>query len=112
MNSVRNLILVISFCLCFGTNSVAAVEDFKELSTDNMLYLKGVISKTYPNEMQISVKPPKGKLVRIIINSNTVLEGVTKVDDFKKEQQVKVWYSQGKGNNQAIKIKKMIRLGC
>ena len=34
------------------------------------------------------------------------------IDEFKKEQQVKVWYSLDEESNRAIKIIKMMELGC
>lgn len=91
---------------------LAANESFEEVSTEEMLFVRGLISKVYPERMQISVRPPKGSSVRIRLDPETILEGVSRIDDFEKEQQVKVWYAPGDGDNRAIKIEKMMELGC
>ena len=91
---------------------VIAEEMFEEVSTEDYLYVRGLVSKVYPDKMQISVRPPKGKLVRIVIDPDTILDGVSQIDDFEKEQQVKIWYLLDNNNNRAIKIKKLMDLGC
>lgn len=106
------LILLFSFLVTFSALPVAAQEMLEEISTEDTLYVRGLISKVYPYKMQISVQPPKGKRVRITLDPDTILDGVSQVGEFEKEQQVKVWYSIDNGNNRAIKIEKMMELGC
>jgi len=50
----------------------------------------------------------------VVINivPETLLEGVSMIDELEKKQQVKVWYSIEENENKAIKIKKMMDLGC
>jgi hypothetical protein len=95
-----------------GTMSLRAAETLEEVSTEDTLYIRGLVSKVYLDKMQISVRPPKGKSIRITIDPDTILEGVSLIDEFKKEQQVKVWYSLDEDSNRAIKIVKMMDLGC
>ena len=95
-----------------GTISLRAGETLEEVSTEDTLYVRGLVSKVYLDKMQISVRPPKGKSIRITIDPDTILEGVSLIDEFKKEQQVKVWYSLVEESKRAIKIIKMMELGC
>lgn len=85
---------------------------FEEASTDQMIFLRGIISKVSTEKMQIAVRPLKGKRVVITIVPETLLEGVSMIDELEKKQQVKVWYSLEENENKAIKIKKMMDLGC
>jgi hypothetical protein len=101
-----------SFLLGIGTMTLGAAETLEEVSTEDTLYVRGLVSKVYLDKMQISVRPPKGKSIRITIDPDTILEGVSLIDEFKKEQQVKVWYSLDENSNRAIKIIKMMELGC
>lgn len=106
------LVLPIIFFMGFGAISLWAGETLEEVSTEDTLYVRGLVSKVYLDKMQISVRPPKGKSIRITIDPETILEGVSLIDEFKKEQQVKVWYSLDEESNRAIKIIKMMELGC
>jgi hypothetical protein len=107
-----NLVLLMSIFLLVGAGPALTVETLEEVSTEDTLYVRGLVSKVYLDKMQISVRPPKNKSIRITIDPDTILEGVSQIDEFQKEQQVKVWYSVEEGNNRAIKIIKMIELGC
>lgn len=111
-NITLTLILLMSFVLGSGAALVRAGENLEEMSTEDTLYVRGLVSRVYLDKMQISVRPPKGDSIRITIDPDTILEGVSLIDDFQKEQQVKVWYSVDKGSNLAIKIIKMMELGC
>lgn len=106
------LFLLVGALFIFGVKPITAEEMYEEVSTENMLYVRGLISKVDTDKMQISVRPPKGKRIRITIDPDTLLEGVSQIDEFEKEQQVKVWYSLETDTNRAIKIKKMMELGC
>lgn len=101
-----------SLLLSFNTALFAAGDSFEEISTEGRLFVRGLISNVYPEKMQISIRPPKGRLVRVSIDSDTVLEGVSRIDELEKEQQVKVWYAPDPDSNRAIKIVKMMELGC
>ena len=104
--------LLLGFLLLFESSPLAAEAMFEEMSTEDMLYVRGLVSKVDTAKMQISVKPAKGKRIRITIDPDTQLDGVSQIDEFEKEQQVKVWYSIDNDINRAIKIKKMMELGC
>lgn len=106
------LLILMTLLACVGISPAVAQGTFEEMSTEDMRYVRGLISKVYPDTMQISVKPAKGKRVRVTIDPDTIIEGVSQVDELEKEQQVKVWYSPDNGNNRAVKIKKMMDLGC
>ena len=106
------MVVTITVSISFGVSYLIADEMFEETSTENLLYIRGLVSKVYIEKMQIAVRPVKGKRIRITIDPDTLLEGVSQIDEFKKEQQVKVWYSVEADSNRAIKIKKMMDLGC
>ena len=106
------LLLLMGTTFLFGATPLTAEEMYEEMSTENMLYVRGLISRVDTDNMRISVRPPKGKRIRITIDPDTLLEGVSQIDEFKKEQQVKVWYSIENDINRAVKIKKMMELGC
>ena len=112
IRTVLKLALLLSSLLWFMVEPILANEKLEEVSTEDALYVRGLVSKVYLDNMQISVRPPKGKLMRITIDPDTILEGVSQIDEFEKEQQVKIWYSPDEGNNRAIKIIKMMDLGC
>ena len=109
---VFKFVLLLTSCLWFMALPILANETLEEVSTEDTLYVRGLVSKVYLDKMQISVRPPKGKSIRISIDPDTILEGVSQIDEFAKEQQVKVWYSVDEDNNRAIKIIKMLELGC
>ena len=106
------LILLMVVSLTCNLPPLWADDTFEEMSTQDMQYVRGLISRVSIEKMQISVRPPKGKLIRINIDPDTVLEGVSQIDEFKKEQQVKVWYSTENDSRKAIKVKMMMELGC
>ena len=89
-----------------------AAEMFEEMSTPDMIYVRGLISKVSIEKMQISVRPPKEKRVVITIDPDTAFEGVDSIGKLEKRQQVKVWYKPDGEKNRAVKIKKMMDLGC
>lgn len=90
----------------------AADESLEEMSTKEHLFVRGLISRVYPERMMISIRPAKDDLVRVSIDADTVLDGLSRIDELKKEQQVKVWYKPENGENRAIRIVKMMELGC
>lgn len=104
-------VLLAGLLLCAGPPA-SAEQMFEEMSTEDMLYVRGLVSRVDTDQMQISVRPAKGNRIRITIDPDTLLEGVSQIDEFEKEQQVKVWYSIENETNRAIKIIKMMDLGC
>ena len=110
--ALLGLLLILSISPVFPNPSGHASDFFEETSSDEMIYIRGIISKVSLEEMQIAVRPLKGKRVVITIDPDTILEGISQVDELDKKQQVKVWYSIEEETNKAIKIKKMMDLGC
>lgn len=110
--------LFITFIIILGISpflphpSGYANDFFEEISTDEMLFIKGVINKVSIDKMQLAVRPFKGKRVLITFDSQTLLEGIYTIEELDKEQQVKVWYSVENNGNKALKIIKMMDLGC
>ncbi len=110
--TLLGLLLMLSLSPMFPHPSGHASDFYEETSTDDMIYMRGIVSRVSPEEMQIAVRPLKGKRVVITIDPDTLLEGISQIDELEKKQQVKVWYSIQEETNKAIKIKKMMDLGC
>lgn len=104
--------LFITVCPLFTLPSGHTNDLWEEVSTDTTVYVRGLISSVDNEKMQIAVRPLKGKRVVISIGPDTLLEGISRLDDLEKKQQVKVWYSAEVYGNKALKIKKMMDLGC
>ena len=60
-------LLALMFLLLFESGPLAAEEMFEEVSTEDMLYVRGLVSKVDLAQMQISVRPAKGIPFSIII---------------------------------------------
>lgn len=103
------LLCVIS--ISHGTEDYSGMTK-SETSADNTLYVRGLISSIYTDRMQIAVRPPKSKRIIITIEPATVFEGFQQLGELEKKQQVKVWYFIDDSGNRAVKIKKMLELGC
>jgi hypothetical protein len=110
--------IVLFGCLLFmgaagpGLQHGQAVETFEEMSTPDMLYVRGLVGSVSIEKMQVSVRPPNEKRIVITIDPDTQFEGVKWIGGLEKRQQVKVWYRPGDGEHRAVKIKKMMDLGC
>ena len=89
-----------------------ADDQFEEMSTKDMLYVRGLVSSVSVEKMQLAVRPPKSERIVITLDPDTVLEGFERIDELEKKQQVKIWYSPAGSENRAVKIKKMMDLGC
>jgi len=96
----------------FQVSKGNAADLFEEMSTEDTLYIRGIISSVSLEKMQIAVRPPKSGRIIIRIDPDTILEGVKQIDELAKKQQVKIWYSPAGSANRAVKIKKMMDLGC
>lgn len=112
MPAILNRTLLAGLLALFALQTAGAAEMFEEISTEDMQYVRGLVSGVKLDKMQVAIRPPKGKTLRITITPDTVLEGVSQIDEFEKEQQVKVWYRVEDGENNAIKIIKLMELGC
>ena len=87
-------------------------EVYDEMSTEDRLYVRGLIRSVSVEKMEIAVRPLKGKRIIITLDPDTIMEGFEQIDELKKDQQVKVWYSIDNNINMAVRIKKMMELGC
>lgn len=87
-------------------------EESQQTPADNEIYVRGEISRFYSDQMRLSIRPPDGKLIRVDILPETILEGVSRVDQLEPEHQVEVWYVSDDDGNKAVRIKKMMRVGC
>jgi hypothetical protein len=82
------------------------------MSTDNALYVRGLISFVSVPEMRIGIRPLKGERVAVSIGPDTVLEGFGALDELARRQQVEVWYIVVGDEKQAVRIVQMMELGC
>ena len=98
--------------LIFSVDHSNGAERFEEMSTGDMFYTKGLVSSVSPRKLQFAVRPLKGKRVVIEVDPDTIYEGVKQLEELLKKQQVKVWYRIDNEKNKAVKVKKMMELGC
>ncbi len=89
-----------------------AADMFEEMSTKDMLYVRGLVGSVSVEKMQVSIRPPKSERIVVTIDPDTVFEGVKGIDDLQKKDQVKVWYLPAGSENRAVKIIKLMDLGC
>ncbi len=104
--------LVLIMLSCWPVLPVQADDQFEEMSTKDMLYVRGLVSSVSVEKMQLSIRPPKSDRIVITLDPDTVLEGFGRIGELEKKQQVKVWYSPAGSENRAVRIKKMMDLGC
>jgi hypothetical protein len=101
-------ILAVSVAVLSGRESGVA----DGMSTDSALYVRGLISFVSVPEMRIGIRPVKGERVDVIIDPDTALEGFGALDELARRQQVEVWYIVDGDGKKAVRILRMMDLGC
>ncbi|MEN8190179.1 MAG: hypothetical protein ABFS19_10060 [Thermodesulfobacteriota bacterium] len=86
--------------------------DSSQSQSEAAILLQGRVAKIIPEKNLVAVKPNKGKRVEVMINWNTEFIGFTKLEELKREQKIKIWYLSIKETKTAVKIEKLLTLGC
>jgi hypothetical protein len=84
----------------------------EEVSTNDYLFVKGIIHSVSSDDQTIVVKPKKGPTIAISVDENTLFDGFYNLAELKIRQPIKVWYRPEQEQNRALKILKPLDLGC
>ena len=106
------LITLIGCLLLFGAPHVDAQNNTSEMSVDEALFIQGSVKRISLEEKLITVKPGKEERVKIQVDEQTVFVGMSTLEELKKGQQVKVWYTAIGDINIAEKVERLPDLGC
>ena len=112
VRGVTGWIFIIVAGLLAVVAGTQAAGPYEEMSQEDRLYVRGLISEVEPAAMQITVRPLKGSQVIITVEPDTELHGFSNLGDLQKKQQVKVWYTVEGEKNRALRVEKMMDLGC
>lgn len=100
------------FCILLLAAPVQAAQFEEEVSTDEYLFVKGMIQSISLEEQKITLKQKNGEKISITIGEDAVFEGFYKLDELQLRQNIKVWYQPKGQGNKALKILKPLDLGC
>lgn len=107
------LIVFFGYIFLFLPHIAVAQEELEGRSVDQEFVLIEGKARTVSLENNtITVKPNKGRKIKIILDSATTFIGVSSLKEIEKANRVKVWYISDGGNKRALKIEKMPDLGC
>lgn len=84
----------------------------EDVSSQDSLYIKGMINTVSAGDRSITIKQKKGPRITVRINAETEFGGVKKFEDLETSQMIKLWYRPEQGGNTALKIVKLPDLGC
>lgn len=100
------------FCILLLAVPVHGAQFEEEVSTDEYLFVKGIVQSISPEERKLTIKQKSGEKITIIIGEDALLEGFYRLNELQLRQKVKVWYKPKGQDNKALKILKPLDLGC
>jgi cytochrome oxidase Cu insertion factor (SCO1/SenC/PrrC family) len=106
------LVILALVLLLMQTAAVAADDVDMQRSSTEPIYLRGLVSEIDGSENAVIVRPLKGKRITIHFGPDTILKNMNTIDDLSEKQDIKVWYFVHDGRNEAVKIEKLLDLGC
>jgi len=106
------LITLIGCLLIFWAPFVDAQNNTSEMSVDEPLFVQGIVKQISLEKKLITVKTGKEKRVKIQIGEQTDYVRMSTLEELKKGQRVKVWYSAVRDKNIAEKVERLPDLGC
>ena len=106
------LITLIGCLLLFWAPFVDAQNNTPEMSVDEPLFVQGIVKQISLAKKLISVKTGKEKRVKIQVDEQTDYVRMSTLEELKKGQRVKVWYTVVGDINIAEKIERLPDLGC
>ena len=80
--------------------------------TTEALYVRGKVKKISFETKTILIKPNKGASLSFTFHEQTTLKGFASFEEIKKKQPVRIWYTIDGENNMAVKVEKVLELGC
>ncbi|WP_459944038.1 hypothetical protein [Desulfocastanea catecholica] len=99
-------------CILFLAAPAQAAQFEEEVSTDEYLFVKGMIQSISLDEQKITLKQKNGEKISFTIAKDTLFEGFYKLTELQPRQKIKVWYQPKGQGNRALKILKPLELGC
>ena len=106
------LIALIGCLLLFGAPFVDAQNNTSEMSVDEALFIQGIVKQISLEKRLITVKPTKEGRIKIQVDERTGFVRMSTLEELKKGQRVKVWYSAVGDKNIAEKVERLPDLGC
>ena len=106
------LITLIGCLLLFGALHVDAQNNTSEMSVDEALFIQGIVKQISLEKKLITVKPDKEERVKIQVDERTGFVRMSTLEELKKGQRVKVWYTAVGDKNIAEKVERLPDLGC
>lgn len=100
------------FCILSLAAPVQAAQFEEEVSTDEFLFVKGMIQSISLDEQKLTLKQKNGEKISFTIGEDALFEGFYKLDELQPRQKIKVWYQPKGQENRALKILKQLELGC
>lgn len=100
------------FCILFLAAPAQAAPFEEETSTDEYLFVKGMVQSISLDEQKITIKQKNGEKISFTIDKDALFEGFYKLDELQLRQKIKVWYQPKEQENRALKILKPLELGC
>jgi hypothetical protein len=100
-------------CLILLTAApIFATQYEEDVSTGEYLFLKGMVQKISAEDRTLTLEQKRGPRLIILVTPDTEFEGVTKLEELRARQVIKVWYRPEQDGNTGLKILKMPDLGC
>lgn len=107
------MIITLFGCLLFfWAPLVAAQTSTSEISIDAPLFIQGIVKRISLEKNLISLKPSKQERVKIKVDGKTDLVQFSTLEELKKGQRLKVWYTVVGDENRAVKVERLPDLGC
>jgi hypothetical protein len=104
--------LFLSIFLLTSSSFLFAAQLEEEVSTQEYLFVKGIVHSVSLQEQSVTVKALKGPQIKILLEQQTELDGFKKVVDLQPNEKVKIWYRPTPYGNVGLKILRLPELGC
>jgi hypothetical protein len=112
LKSLSGCFFSLFFLLLFFSAPLQGAQFEEDVSTQDYLFVEGIIRSISPENQMIKIKQRKGPTISVFIDENTIFEGFYKLTELQPRQKIKVWYQPAQTNNRALKILKPLELGC
>ena len=106
------LITLIGWLLFIGAPYVDAQNNTSGMSVDEPLFIQGIVKRISLEKKSIVVKQGNDERVTIQVDEQTGFKGMSTLEELKKGQRVKVWYTAFGDANIADKVERLPDLGC
>ena len=110
---VKILFPVLGVVFLLVQHTALAQDNLEGRSVDQEFVLvEGKARDISPEENTLTVKPRKGKKVKVVLDPSVSFKGASSLQDIEKANRVKVWYIIDGDYKRAFKVEKLPELGC